>query len=67
MFLTEDKTIPEHIERELDVLRTVDHPNIVPLLDVKSKVLGVPAWLVQGTAGSRTRRGPVAWPGDDGL
>lgn len=68
MFLTQDKTIPEHIERELGVLRTVDHPNVIPLLDVKSKVRGSPlAWLVRGPPPARrTRHVPAAWPGDEG-
>lgn len=38
MFLTEQKALPLHVERELQLLRAVSHPNILPLQGVYSKV-----------------------------
>ncbi|KFM24500.1 Cyclin-dependent kinase 1 [Auxenochlorella protothecoides] len=41
MFLTEQKALPLHVERELQLLRAVSHPNILPLQGVYSKGFGI--------------------------
>ena len=39
MFLQEDGLLPLHIRRELQLLRSVQHPSLVTLLDVKQEVM----------------------------
>jgi hypothetical protein len=56
MFLQEEGVLPLHVQRELQLLRSVRHPAVIGLLQVKQQV----HW--NGTCVQHTTAWALSWP-----